>query len=311
MGHVKESILALENLKLASYRLGPRLDLDEQHLMLMIKIIAEYHAMSYALKIQDPKKFKDLVDGLKPLNFVQETKSGFDVIYQIALDRIFEEAFSSQKYLDDEKFNQDVKKIQKKYSAKPTQLMEDFLRKDEPFSVILHGDYNRNNVLFKYETDEGFENPIGVKMFDFQQVRYASPALDLSFFMYMNMTTSLRDQIWDKLLQFYHKTVISSLTEYLACKDDDPRLKPFEFQKFLDHFSKFAFYGGMISSHFLPVMMCEADVCTKISEEFIRDVYSDIFRDTIYYAGGAQTKDRIMEVVQHASANGYLEFLNN
>lgn len=291
--------------------MGPRLDLDENHLMLMIEIIAEYHATSYALKIQNPEMFTSLVNGLKPFNFVQESKSQFDVVYQIALDRIFETVLSTQKYLDDEVLMDDVKKIQELFGSTPTQFMQNFLRKDESFSVILHGDYNRNNVLFQYEKEEGFENPIRVKMFDFQQVRYASPALDLSFFMFMNMTTSLRNKIWDKLLQFYHKTLISSLKSYLNCADDDLRLKPFEFEKFLDHFSQFAFYGAMVSAHFLPVMMSDAELCGKISDEFNNDVFSDLLRNLIYNAGGDEARNRIMEIVQHASAKGYLKFLNN
>ena len=67
MGPVKESILALENLKPASYRLGPKLDLDEEHLTLMIKVIAEYHAMSYALKIQDPKSLFMVIQAVKEI----------------------------------------------------------------------------------------------------------------------------------------------------------------------------------------------------------------------------------------------------
>lgn len=174
LGHTFESILVLENLQPNGYRGGPRLELDEAHLRLMVKLISEYHATCYALKITDHKRFQDLVDGIKLSPYMPPAgeTNVYTVLYGVGFDRFF-------RYADKvavnatESFIKDTKILKQKYNDNPLLLMENFRRADETFSLILHGDYNRNNVLFQYDSSEGFENPKDIKMIDFQ-VRYMS-----------------------------------------------------------------------------------------------------------------------------------------
>lgn len=167
----EETILAMENLKPLGYRLGPRIDLDEKHLRLMIKNIAQYHSVTYALRINGEKKLQELIDGLKPLRFLNdegEVLESYNILFKISLARLFAYVEETPKHRKNPKFLKDVENLKIKYGDEPIRLMETFLQTDDVFSVILHGDYNRNNVLFKYETEEGFENPLSLKMIDFQ-----------------------------------------------------------------------------------------------------------------------------------------------
>ena len=171
LGDDVETILAMENLKHLGYRLGPRIDLDEQHLMLMIKNIAQYHSVTYAMRINGEKKLQELIDGLKPLRFLNEdgeVLESYNVLFKISLARLFKYVRDTPEHQTNAKFVKDVKNFQSKYETEPIRLMESFLKTDEVFSVILHGDYNRNNVLFKYDKEDGFENPSSLKMIDFQ-----------------------------------------------------------------------------------------------------------------------------------------------
>lgn len=51
-----ESILVIENLSPKGYTMGPPLFLDEEHLLRMTKPLAEFHSLSYVLRVtKDPK----------------------------------------------------------------------------------------------------------------------------------------------------------------------------------------------------------------------------------------------------------------
>src|SRR5690349_19285521 len=63
LGEEKETVLALENMKPAGYRLGPRIDLDEAHLRMMVKHIASYHAVSYSMRIKKDPMLEELARG--------------------------------------------------------------------------------------------------------------------------------------------------------------------------------------------------------------------------------------------------------
>ncbi|MBO8695574.1 phosphotransferase, partial [Staphylococcus aureus] len=58
-----------------------------------------------------------------------------------------------------------------------------------PMSVLCHGDFNRNNLLFRYD-DGG--RPVDALAYDMATMRYGSPVLDLSFFLYMNADRQTR-----------------------------------------------------------------------------------------------------------------------
>lgn len=83
----------------------------------------------------------------------------------------------------------------------------ELLRPVEPLAVLCHGDYCRNNLLFRYD-ETG--RPTDVLMLDPAQAWYASPAIDLSFFLYMNTTTADRAARWDDFVAAYVAGVAST-----------------------------------------------------------------------------------------------------
>lgn len=227
LGDGKETLVALENLKASGYRMGPKIDLDEAHLRLMIKNIALYHSLSYALRIRQDPKLDELASKLESFSFMSKNGEEFESykrLFIVGMGRFFNLIDKDSKYHFSQNFLADVKNFKGKFFAAPMQQMEKFLKLDDTFSIILHGDYVRNNVLFKYDQAEGFDNPTGIKMYDFQEIRFATPAIDISFFMYMNMHQSQRDELWEPLLQYYHDTLTASLTDILKCEASDARL---------------------------------------------------------------------------------------
>lgn len=236
-----ETILAMENLAEKGFRLGPRINLTVEELTLMTRAIAQYHASNYALRINKDPDLEMLINGIAPFNGFQNH------LYQTALERVFTYLDNNPNEIDGEMFGRNVNYLKTNYGTTPVTLMKRFLRSDNVFSVILHGDYNRNNVLFKYEQDTA----VDLRFIDFQEVKYGSPAIDLSFFMYMNMQPSLFENgLNEKLLRLYHEHLIESLCELLECKQHDVRLSAYGWDTFYEHYKQFALYGALVSVMF-------------------------------------------------------------
>ncbi|XP_055377917.1 uncharacterized membrane protein-like, partial [Condylostylus longicornis] len=68
-GKTNESVLVLENLKSLGYRGGPKFFLDRQQLLLSIGMLAEYHAFSYAMKINKDRMLQEFIEKIIPLPF--------------------------------------------------------------------------------------------------------------------------------------------------------------------------------------------------------------------------------------------------
>lgn len=306
----KETLVALENLKTSGYRMGPKIDLDEAHLRLMIKNIALYHSLSYALRITKNPMLHELASKLEPLSFLsdkgEELKS-YKRLFTVGMERFFNLIDKDSKYHFSEGFLEDVNNFKSKFFAEPMLQMEKYLKRDDTFSIILHGDYVRNNVLFKYGETDGFDNPKGVKMYDFQEIRFATPAIDTAFFMYMNIHQSQRDELWEPLLQYYHETLIASLTDILKCETSDPRLTPYSFTNFQNHFARHAFYGVVVSLHYVPWIASPLEDTQQIAHWFETDMNGKEFHQITQTCGGADVDDRIVTIVKHASDKGYMK----
>jgi thiamine kinase-like enzyme len=304
-----EGVFVFENLTYDCYRLGPRDKLDEKHIMLLTEKIAKLHATSFAVKIQDRKSFDELVDKLKFIPFHRDDgKSMFHPLYDIALERVHR---NISKFGHAKEFQKALEEIYEKFISVPASILQKFADSNDVFNVIIHGDYNRNNVMFKYESIEGSEVPIDLKMFDFQWVKYASPALDLSFYLYMNLDPDIMDSCWEKVLKFYHEILINSLVEILQCTKDDERLQPLNYSDFLKHFANHAFYGCFISAHFLPIMLCDESILPSITGQLMSDLYSNETREICLPAGGEKALKRVFHNLEHAFKKGYLKPLLN
>lgn len=81
------------------------------------------------------------------------------------------------------------------------------LKPIEPFAIICHGDYLRNNVAFRYDDDE---KAIDAMMFDFQTMCYASPMIDFTVFMANSSGYEVRDKYFWNIFATYHDSLTST-----------------------------------------------------------------------------------------------------
>jgi aminoglycoside phosphotransferase (APT) family kinase protein len=125
----------------------------------------------------------------------------------------------------------------------------DLMQPNEPLALLNHGDFCRNNILFPYDTGK----PCDAVIFDFQTLKYAFPAIDLSLFMCLNTSSELRNQRWDDLFCEYHATLTRTLSRILGCSVEEV-LPDYGLDEFQKDFVARGFYGFMICSYFLGEM---------------------------------------------------------
>lgn len=304
----------MENLAVSGFRGGPRLQLDMNHLTLMVRTIAQYHSVQYAMRIEKDPELDNLKSEIVPCQWRdpgQNSQNIFDVVYQAAFQRMFDYLDRNPEMYNSDRMKEEVGLLRENFYKDPVTLLERFIEDDKPFSVIQHGDYNRNNVQFQYSSSGGVEQPTALRMFDFQECRYGSPCFDLFFFLYMSTTAELRERHWDDLLQMYHRQVWQHLKDLLNCTDSDPRLDQYSFDNFQKHFARYAFYGAMVTIHFLPWMDCSTEEAEKLSTEFTNDMKSQAFKDILLIAGGDASNKKVALALQHACSRGYLSFIKD
>lgn len=150
----------------------------------------------------------------------------------------------------------------------------------EPFSVVCHGDFNVNNVLFRYDKT-GL--PIDVLLFDFGTPRYGSPALDISFLLYMNTTQDLREKHWDDLLNEYCLTLAKSVPSGVRVPN---RIE-------MDsEIARCAFYGFANASFFLPHQL-------ELNVIYDEDMTEEETVQWLLKLGGDIGTERVADMVQH------------
>lgn len=113
------------------------------------------------------------------------------------------------------------------------------------FNTLNHGDFWLNNVMIKHQTNTNlddndrstFENVVFI---DFQDSCWASPAIDLHYFLNTSLCESLRPNSFNELVSFYHVHLAAALErlryqQHIPTKDE-----------FLAQFNARNFYGMKI-----------------------------------------------------------------
>ncbi|KRT78396.1 phosphotransferase, partial [Oryctes borbonicus] len=170
-----KNIIVLENIKIKGYALFDRRQImDEGHIILVLKAFAKLHAASFAFKDQRREAHKKLLEDWDGDHFTNLARDSagirwyFDII-QDALDKLDPE--EDKRIL--EKCDVDVL----------VNSVIDVVKNCNEYSVITQGDCWCNNILFQYENDNPTK-PIDVMIVDWQMLRPASPAIDVSHFLY-------------------------------------------------------------------------------------------------------------------------------
>ncbi|CAH2010624.1 unnamed protein product [Acanthoscelides obtectus] len=210
----KKEILVFENLRPLGYELhNKKICLNLDHTRIVLQEYAKLHALSFALKDQNKKKFDDLATASKDLwvDFLSKPST---------LSNIDKSIQSTLRLLKDREDPQVYGKFAEILKGGTDKLVKLFGTVDEQ-SVWLHGDCWNNNFMFQYKNNNK-TTPTAVKILDWQTSVMKTPACDLC--MFLTLTSSQSAYMFDQLLREYH----DQLSNFLKQLGSSPDLFTFE-----------------------------------------------------------------------------------
>lgn len=238
--------------------------------------LIRFHALSYTAKYLDHLGFRKVIADVRDIQFESDGEWMFGrnalLTYGTrGVIRLLER--DGERYRKNEhlrRFNELI--------ADGSHSLRRALKPREPLSVLCHGDFNRNNVLFRYDAGG---RPVDTLPFDLATPRYGSPALDLSFFLYMNTTQATRESRYDDLLDAYCSTLSASVPPGVGVPD----------RAEVDaEMASSALFGFAHASFFLPFLLGLASG---------QDV------DSVIEPGGQTATECVADMVQHFIDMGY------
>lgn len=177
------------------------------HVLLVMKTLAKFHAVSFAIRDQQPEKFRELISELKEMVFVR----GMDSKFRASINNAEMNAINSITNDDDSEL---VKVLLDVYETNQYDLISDLIDANsaEPYAVICHGDLWNNNVMFKHDETKNVQD---ISFIDWQLIRYGSPVLDIMFYLFNSTTRELRGRNYNIYLKTYYESLSSLLTRFV------------------------------------------------------------------------------------------------
>ncbi|XP_063706149.1 uncharacterized protein LOC134835209 [Culicoides brevitarsis] len=219
----ENDVIVFEDLLLKKYQMKNRLQgLDREHALLALSKMAKIHAASAVLYEKDNKIYSSLVSGM----FTRHTDC-YHTFFRTFWSTCASEVSKWEGF--------------EHYGLKMKQTTEDVIEnackaydlEDGDFHVLTHGDFWVNNIMFRYDEEGSLKD---VVVLDWQYATYASPFVDLFFFIFTSTNDEIRINHAD-LLQFYHKELTETLKK-LKYPKHIPTLLEFRLQYLRKSFLK-------------------------------------------------------------------------
>lgn len=167
------------------------------HVKLVMQSLGKFHAISFAIKDQEPNKFKELTSNLEEILFGKTQhhfRKHFDHLQRKTMSVIAGTELFDKVNIEDSFFDMAAQCVDGELA--------------EPYAVLCHSDTWSNNTLFKCDATG---KPADVRLIDWQISRYASPVTDILYYIFGCVGTELRTSHYDIFLRAYH----DSLSSYL------------------------------------------------------------------------------------------------
>lgn len=177
-------------------------EVTADHVRLVMRTLAKFHAISFALKDQQPNKFEELASSLTE-HFLNRNDRGLREYLTKRISRVFD-------VVSDEKDAHLLAKVKKLFERECLDVVADCLDVNVVGSaaIIIHGDTWQNNIMFQYDSNG---TPIKISLLDWQGSRYTSPIVDFAYFMFCCTTKDLRDAHYDEFQKLYYESLSANI----------------------------------------------------------------------------------------------------
>lgn len=214
----KNALLVLENLISNGYKLAAREDgFDYKHTIVTLKNLAQFHALPIAFRNAHPNEFKTkIIKYLKRFDMNNNIEhKEFDIFINNSIKdlKTMPEIYSENLLLQIE----GLIKLNMEYMGNPNECP------DGPFNTISHYDFWVNNMMFLYDENK---DPVKLKILDYQISQYESLAHDLIFVLFSSVKTSILQEKYHELLEYYYNEFIATL-ELVGCPTNNYSLDIF------------------------------------------------------------------------------------
>ncbi|XP_055856519.1 uncharacterized protein LOC129919604 [Episyrphus balteatus] len=172
--------------------------LDTDHTKSVLKILAQLHAVS-AVRF---KQKGDYENSLMVSPFGEESRESLEAMMKPLL-KILLKCFSKHK--TGIKYLAKLKPIFDKTTEKYIEVGK--LNLDD-FNVIVHGDLWTNNIMFRHNDEGKREETI---LIDYQMSRFATPVVDLFYFLLSSPSLDIKVECFDEFIQYYHDNLVENL----------------------------------------------------------------------------------------------------
>lgn len=216
MLHSQDGMVIFEDMGLDGYKSVSYLDVTEDHITNAVHVIAKFHAIGFAVEKYKAKALKctsyKLIDEFPDAFQEPLFKSNINSVpYKISTAGR-DATIDLIDFLSDKLTRDEISKFKTDYRLQYEKMTNIFQNGDQKYNRVLsHGDLWLNNLLYKYDDTGKIADCL---MVDFQYIRYAPPAHDVTFAIYYSSNKELRCEKFDHFLRVYYQYLTNELNRY-------------------------------------------------------------------------------------------------
>nr|CAD7406650.1 unnamed protein product [Timema cristinae] len=302
----RNDVIVLEDLQPAGFRMcdlaggvGPRA--QQTCATGASEELARYHALSLAMKLLEPEAFLRTRHQIREVIFVQEAAHLFSPSLETACKMAIGGLRISALQAGDDGGPLLLKAVKALEGQRGTifNKMVGLVKPSEPFSVITHGDFWINNILFRYKEEGGGRPAVeDVRLLDLQVARYCSPAIDILHFLYTSTFWDIRRRHYQELLRAYHQSLTAAFQRLVRGSPHEGEV-PMTLRELRREVTRCEMYGLFAGMWIMTAVTADVDNLPDVGSYRLEDFYSDeslanwISTQTPSYR--QRTKDLVLE----------------